>query len=287
MGASASRLRARWLGWDGHVLQWMLGDASATAFELAIDGVAFQRFTRGDDGTGFTLAFDCSPSGNAELGFTLRDAQGVPLAEPWRVRFGAAATPGHDQWTTAPAAMRPIPDAPPLPPRAWVDTPVAVIVPIHNAPASVRRCLDALVRWTPPPARLILIDDASTDPEIVPLLARFAARANVVVERNERNRGYTHSVNTGIARAGGADVVLLNSDTEVGPRWLQSLWFAAHGAAAIGTATAVSDNAGAFSVPELEQYCPIPTRWDLVTAQRAVLQQAGLRYPVLPTGNGF
>ncbi len=49
----------------------------------------------------------------------------------------------------------------------------------------------------------------------------------------------------------------------------------------------MSDNAGAFSVPELEQYCPIPVRWQLVQAQRAVLQQAGLRYPQLPTGNGF
>jgi hypothetical protein len=65
------------------------------------------------------------------------------------------------------------------------------------------------------------------------------------------------------------------------------LRIAAYGADDIGTVTAVSDNAGAFTVPELEQHCPPPQRWSLVQAQRAVLQQAGLRYPQLPTGNGF
>ncbi|MGH8121886.1 MAG: glycosyltransferase family 2 protein, partial [Rudaea sp.] len=89
------------------------------------------------------------------------------------------------------------------------------------------------------------------------------------------------------ALAGDADVVLLNSDTEVGPRWLSALKLAAYADDSVGTVTAVSDNAGAFSVPELEHYCPIPARWELLQAQRAVLQQAGLRYPQLPTGNGF
>ena len=58
---------------------------------------------------------------------------------------------------------------------------------------------------------------------------------------------------------------------------LESLRLAAYGDDTVGTVTAVSDNAGAFSVPELEQYCPIPERWDLPATQRAVLQQAGLR----------
>jgi GT2 family glycosyltransferase len=135
--------------------------------------------------------------------------------------------------------------------------------------------------------RRILVDDGSSDPEIATLLDAWSTQPNVTIERHARNRGYTRAVNTGIAAAGGADVVLLNSDTEVGPRWIESLRIAAWCDATIGTVTAVSDNAGAFSVPELEQYCPIPARWSLVEAQRALLQGAGLRRPELPTGNGF
>ena len=233
--------------------------------------------------------FDYSPTGNDTLELSITsNAEQAPLAPAWRVCLGVAATPGIDQWTQAARFLAPLAGTPQLPLRAWADLPeVAILVPIHNAAASVQRCLDALERWTPRSVRWILVDDGSSEPAIAGLLAQHAQRSGVSVERHEHNRGYTRAVNTGIAAAGNADVVLLNSDTEVGPRWLESLRLAAYGDDAIGTVTAVSDNAGAFSVPELEQYCPTPARWDLAAAQRAVQQQAGLRFPELPTGNGF
>ena len=162
--------------------------------------------------------------------------------------------------------------------------PVAIVVPVFNSPALVRRCIEAVLRFTRG-ARLILIDDASTDPAIAPLLASYADRA--LVHGNPHNLGYTRSCNLGIELAGSADIVLLNSDTEVGPRWLQRLRLTAYAEAAIGTVTAVSDNAGAFSVPEIEQYCPIPPCWNLVQTQRALLHGAFGCLPELPTGNGF
>ena len=84
-----------------------------------------------------------------------------------------------------------------------------------------------------------------------------------------------------------ADVVLLNSDTQVGPRWLDRLRQTAYCESSIGTVTAVSDNAGAFSVPDLERYCPPPPRWTLPQTQRALLQRVASPPPELPTGNGF
>jgi GT2 family glycosyltransferase len=136
-------------------------------------------------------------------------------------------------------------------------------------------------------ARLIVIDDASPDTEIAPLLARYATRANVSVLRNERNRGFTATANRGIAEAGRADVVLLNADTEVGPNWLTGLRRAAASADDVATVTAVSDNAGAFSVPELERENAMPARWTLDDTARALWHDAGHAYPALPTGNGF
>lgn len=172
----------------------------------------------------------------------------------------------------------------PLPPPGLSAPPAAIVVPVFNSPELVRRCIEAVLRFTRG-ARLILIDDASTDAAIAPLLAGYADRAHV--HTNARNLGYTRSCNLGIELAGAADVILLNSDTEIGPRWLQRLRLTAYAADDIGTVTAVSDNAGAFTVPEIEQYCPIPSCWTLVQAQRALLHGAYGCLPELPTGNGF
>jgi GT2 family glycosyltransferase len=278
--------RPEWLGWDGRTLRWRLAAATPIASALCIDGFVFQRFDAAAEAT-HSIAFDFPPTGNPDLAFSLTTGSGM-IGPAWRVRHGDPAAAGIDQWTGAAPPLAPLAGTPRLPDRAWSQLPdVAVIVAIHNAADSVRRCLAALARFTPPGVRWILVDDASTDPAIAALLAQYAASTDVRVERHGANRGYTSAVNTGLAAAAAADVVLLNSDTEVGPRWLESLRLAAYGDATIGTVTAVSDNAGAFSVPELEQYCPIPIRWSLVEAQRAVLQQAGLRFPELPTGNGF
>jgi len=265
-----------WTSWDGRRLAWH-GAHGVT--ELRLDGVRFAPVAA--DGE-YTFAF--CPNGDVRLEFALHAADGSVCATPWHVRYGAAGQAGVDDWQGAPAPLRALPAATaPLPPRARV----SIVVPIHNSTDCVQRCIDSVLRWTAAPARLILIDDASTDPAIGVLLARYARVDGIVIERNVENLGYTRSTNRGIALAEHDDVVLLNSDTEVGPRWLDALRRAAHVDPHIGTTTAVSDNAGAFSVPELEQYCPIPPQWTLPQAQRALLQQAGGVLPELPTGNGF
>jgi GT2 family glycosyltransferase len=161
------------------------------------------------------------------------------------------------------------------------------VVPVYNAPELVAACLDAVLAHTSGRARLIVIDDASTDAAIAPLLARYDGRPRVSVLRNPTNRGFTATANRGIACAGNADVVLLNADTAVGPNWLNGLRRAAYAGDDIATATAVSDNAGAFSVPELEHANALPAAWAFDDCARALWQGAGLAYPELPTGNGF
>ena len=271
-----------WLGWDGRVLRWRL-QAQSTEVEMCIDGIAFERIQA--DGSEKTRELPQSPSGNARMEFSMRDAAGHAIGPPWRVVHGRAASGAADQWDGQPPALEPVPQVP-LPPLPWRMPSVAVVVPVFNSPQLAQRCIQAVLRWTPG-VRLVLVDDASTDAGVGTLLAGYAASANITVLRNAQNLGYTRSCNRGIELARGADIVLLNSDTEVGPRWLQRLAQTAYAQESIGTATAVSDNAGAFSVPELEQYCPIPPCWTLAQAQRALLQLVGGCVPELPTGNGF
>jgi GT2 family glycosyltransferase len=266
-----------WSSWDGCRLRWRSEQANA---QLCIDGVVFQRFAASGDAE---CAFDYSPTGNADISVSLRDEQGE-IAPTWRIRLGESACVGVDAWSGQAAAMRAITQA--SAPRG-TDRRVVVVIPIFNAAALTQRCIEAVLRWTSAPARLVLINDASTEPDIAPLLKRYASRAGITVVRNTTNLGYTRSSNLGIETAGDADVVLLNSDTQVGPRWLDRFRATAYSDDSIGTVTAVSDNAGAFTVPELEQYCPIPSAWTLEQTQRALLQRTACPYPQLPTGNGF
>jgi len=281
------RAPLRAVAWDGRALDFTC--EPRVAFELALDlDGAFFSSARVEDESGVRFAFDFSPSGADTLDVLPRlGRDGDALAaQPLRLRLGK---PG------VAAAVRP--SAPELGPLAaaqlvpfGVDAgavDVAIVVPVYNAPEQVERCLDAVLAHTTGRARLIVIDDASPDPAIAPLLARYAQLARVRVLRNDGNRGFTATANRGIARAGAADVVLLNADTEVGPNWLAGLRRAVHARDDIATATAVSDNAGAFSVPELEQANELPSCWTFDESARALWHDSGLAYPELPTGNGF
>jgi GT2 family glycosyltransferase/glycosyltransferase involved in cell wall biosynthesis len=162
---------------------------------------------------------------------------------------------------------------------------VTIVVPIHNAFEHVRRCLDSVIAHTSAPASLLLIDDASTDNRMAGLLDAYQKKGARVC-RNSTNLGYTATVNRGIRLAGEDDVVLLNSDTQVSPRWLDNLRLAAYSAHDVGSATPFSDNAGAFSAPDPGTN-DIPEEFTPEEFARLVGRAFRGAYPEAPTGNGF
>ena len=93
--------------------------------------------------------------------------------------------------------------------------PPCIIVPVYNAVNETVACLHAVVRETRPPYRILVLDDASPDPEVARALGSLAEQYPILeLFGNERNLGFAANVNQGIALAQG-DVVLLNSDTVV------------------------------------------------------------------------
>lgn len=162
-----------------------------------------------------------------------------------------------------------------------------VVVAVHNAAGHLERCLESVLRHTRfgEGDSLVVIDDASTEPAIAGVLRHFEGRPGVRVVRNDHNLGYTRSANLGCRLAGTNDVVLLNSDTVVGPHWLRNLKIAACRRMRIGTVTAVSDNAGAFSVPR-EGTNELPAGVAVEAWSRAVADAGAADFEV-PTGNGF
>jgi len=276
----------RALEWDGRTLRFTIEPGVPGSIGFDLDGSHFAEIAPDADGCA-EYTFEFAPA--AQDGFDLLPRAGrggaALSSAPLRMVFGKT---GLRTGRGAAAGLAPLEAARLVPFGCNVAAPCAVVVPVHDAPALVDACLAAARAYTPPDVDLIVIDDASRDAGVAPVLARHAAAdARVRVLHNERNLGFTATANRGIREAGRADVVLLNADTEVGPQWLAGLRRAAYSDAGVATATAVSDNAGAFSVPDLEQANGLPAGWSTVQAARALWQQAGLAYPELPTGNGF
>jgi GT2 family glycosyltransferase len=164
----------------------------------------------------------------------------------------------------------------------------AVVVPIFNAVDHVRQCLEALLTKTPEASRLVLVDDASTDPDIGMLLTAAGERdPRVRIVSNPVNRGYTAAVNLGVHRSGSDHVVVLNSDTRVTGGWLDGMLELLRARPDAATITPVSNAAGAFSVPERGRRNRLPDGWtpdDMAALVRAISPG---RAPEVPTGNGF
>lgn len=161
-----------------------------------------------------------------------------------------------------------------------------VIVPVFNGTQVLKPCFDSLLRTLPDEACVHVVDDASPDPAVAPLIDAFVrdARCRTGVTRHSRNLGFVETVNRAMAGASG-NVVLLNSDTLTTPGWLQALARCAGSDPSIATATPWSNNAEICSVPEFCKSNPVPADVDRVA--EAVARTATGPYPDLPTGVGF
>jgi glycosyltransferase involved in cell wall biosynthesis len=104
--------------------------------------------------------------------------------------------------------------------------------------------------------------------------------------RNQDNLGFTETVNRGLKETTG-DVVILNSDAEVPPRWLENLVAAAYHKDTVATVTPLSNNAGAFSAPIVGHENEMPAWLPFDELGRRVTHRSARRYPRTPTGNGF
>lgn len=164
---------------------------------------------------------------------------------------------------------------------------VSIIVPVFNAVKEVQKCFESICLHTGRSVRLIVVDDASTDGALDPLYRQYAKIPGIEIHRNPVNLGFTRTVNKGIALAGLDDVVLLNSDAVVTPRWLENLRICAYSGSKVGTVTALSDNAGAFSVPEIAEGSKLPSWLGADAYARAITHASNCSWPPVPTGNGF
>jgi len=111
--------------------------------------------------------------------------------------------------------------------------PVDIVVPSYRDAARVRALVRSIRKTVPSGmARMIIADDAS-GPEHLAALRRIGG-IDILVE-SEHNSGFAATVNRGLhATASDRDVVVLNSDVEALPGWLECLQYAAYRDEGIG-----------------------------------------------------
>lgn len=171
--------------------------------------------------------------------------------------------------------------------EAATKPPLAVVIPWYNHPEFLPALAGSLLAHTPPEVLLLFVENGSTDPAVRPALLRLAAEnpGRVQIECLDENIGFAGACNHGIRTAAGRDVILLNNDTVVSPRWADSLRLAAYTDARIGSATAISDNAWFASVPE-EGPNPMPPGLTVDETARGWLHAPEFAFDQ-HTGHGF
>lgn len=148
----------------------------------------------------------------------------------------------------------------------------SIIIPVHNQLALTRLCIGSIREHTRPGSyELIVVDNGSTDGT-----AEWLERQpDVRLIRCAENEGFPAACNRGLAAATGDNILLLNNDTVVTPRWLDNLLGALHSRAEIGAVGPVT-NAAAYhtSIPvfyrnleEMRSFAdahnrPDPAKWE-------------------------
>lgn len=165
---------------------------------------------------------------------------------------------------------------------------VDIVVPVFRGERETRACLESVLASAVAAAHeVVVIDDASPEPAISAWLRSLADTGRITLLSHETNRGFVASVNEGMALHPVRDVVLLNSDTEVAPGWLDRL--VAHGRQdpAIATATPFSNNATICSYPRTLVPNELPEGESVAGIDAAFAAANAGRHVEIPTAVGF
>jgi GT2 family glycosyltransferase len=97
---------------------------------------------------------------------------------------------------------------------------LSVVIPSFNTADLTLQCLATLLREAPAGSEVIVVDDGSEDDTVAQIREHFP---EVELVCHERSLGFTAAANSGLSRARGDVLLLLNSDTEIPPGGLDAL----------------------------------------------------------------
>ena len=126
-----------------------------------------------------------------------------------------------------------------------------IVIPVHDALDDVRRCLEAVAEHTNLRAHKVVLVDDGSGPETAAALKEAALDLGAELIRRESAGGFGVAASAGIEASWLPAVVLLNSDTVVGPGWLDRLLACAQSDPRVGIVGPWSNAASWQSIPEV------------------------------------
>ncbi|WP_083928678.1 glycosyltransferase [Oceanimonas smirnovii] len=171
---------------------------------------------------------------------------------------------------------------------------VDIVVPVYNAYEDVQRCLEAIERNTDGfKVNVYIVNDGSEAPTTKWLRAFCKNKPMFVLTENEKNKGYTPTVNVGLRQCKSDYIVTLNSDTIVTKGWLSGLVRCFKANPDLGVAGPLSNAASWQNVPilldEHNQFAvnELPQGWSADDMALLVRNASKRYYPQVPFVNGF
>ena len=171
---------------------------------------------------------------------------------------------------------------------AHPDRPIDIVIPVYRGEAETRRCLESvLTAKLKCPHAVIVIDDASPEPALSTWLKNVHSSGRIQLISHAENGGFVATANEGMLLHPERDVVLLNSDTEVAPGWLDRLRAHTLQNDMVGTVTPFSNNATICSYPRWLEKNDLPPNESTASLDAVFARVNAGQSANIPTAVGF
>lgn len=141
-----------------------------------------------------------------------------------------------------------------VPDMAALQKKLAVIIPF-NGEKSIESCIESLLSHSCCPINIILLEIQKTEADIPEI---YWNNPKLSIIRNPGGLNIPTMLNLGIKEAGDADVVILNPEINIGPKWLVNLRLSAASSQKVATAAPLSNLPGilaSFMTAEKSALC--------------------------------
>ena len=165
---------------------------------------------------------------------------------------------------------------------------IDIIIPVYNGYEYLHALFNSLEKNTSSEYRLIVINDCSPDRKIKPYLKqRLEKHMNALFIDNEENLGFVKSVNKAVSHAKN-HFVILNTDTELPPSWIERLMFPIINLSNIASTTPFTNSGQIASFPNFLEDNEIFENLSVSQLDKSFSTINPTHfYAELPTGVGF
>lgn len=164
---------------------------------------------------------------------------------------------------------------------------IDVLIPVYNGFEFLESLFDTLERAASTPFRLLVCNDASTDERVQPWLRqRLQDFSGAILLYNESNLGFVGTVNRLFTHVEN-DFVLLNSDVQVPPFWLERLFAPILANPQVASVTPFTNAGTICSFPKFFVDNTLPQGMNALEIDAVLVRLQDAAAIEIPTGVGF